>query len=73
MYSLYFNRTERIIKIKKMGKVIMGNPTEEVVRYNDLYYISTDRKALKKKALEIKEKWINETTKELEEIKQIKI
>lgn len=73
MYSLYVDKEKCEIVLKKMGKIIMGNPTEDVTMFNNCYYISKNRKALKQKGLEIKEKWISETKKELEKIESIKI
>lgn len=73
MYSLYFNKNKCEIVLKKMGKIILGNPTEEVKQFNDCYYISTNRKALKQKGMEIRERWIEETRERLEALESIKI
>lgn len=47
--------------------------SEKVQEYNQYWYICTNLKNLKEKAELIKEKWIEELEKEIEEIKNIKI
>lgn len=44
-----------------------------IFEYNDIYYLSLSRKALKQKALEIKEKWIKEQKEMLQQIENIEI
>ena len=45
----------------------------EIVRYNDVYYLSFNRKALRAKAQEIKQQWIDKHQALLAEIEAIKI
>ena len=45
----------------------------EIVRYNDVYYLSFSRKALLAKAREIKQQWIDKQKAVLAEIEAIKI
>jgi hypothetical protein len=74
MYILYFKRSEKTIKVSKARKTFQHlNFTEEVVRYNDCYYMCANRKPLVEKAQEIKREWILELEDELNSIEQIKI
>ena len=45
----------------------------EIVRYNDVYYLSFSRKALLAKAREIKQQWLDKQKTVLAEIEAIKI
>lgn len=45
----------------------------EIVRYNDVYYLSFSRKALLAKAREIKQRWLDKQKAVLAEIEAIKI
>lgn len=73
MYKLYFNKEKQELKISKMGKVVLGTPTEEVFQYNDCNYTSTNRKALKEKAIEIQKEWLEELEVKIDKIKNIKL
>lgn len=65
MFSLYHNKKEieiRIEKVKDYKKwfLELSCNENEVVRYNDCYYVSNSRKALNDLAKKIKEDWIKE-------------
>ena len=68
--SKQYWQSEIIVNLLKVGQ---GVTNSEVVRYNDCYYISFNRKALLTKAREIKQQWIEEQKAVLDEIEAIKI
>ena len=73
-YLLYINKQNREIKVKKPHKGLSDvSFTEEVQRYNDNYYYSTNRKALVEKGRIIKAFWIAEVQAELDKLNAIKI
>lgn len=76
MFSLYHNREkhELVIKPAKLNQlmIILDKP-EEVVYYNYCFFVSNNRKALKKKADEMKNTWVTELEEELKAIKAMKI
>jgi hypothetical protein len=74
MYILYFNKSERKIKVSKAHKSLLNlNYTEKVTQYNDCYFYCSERKPLKEKAKEIKQNWIDELEEGLLLTKEIKI
>lgn len=74
MYTLYYQRSEKVIQVLKAKKVFQTlNFTEEVTSYNDCYFICSKRKPLIEKAKEIKQGWVLELEEELNSIKEIKI
>jgi|GEM_PF-4322254 len=74
MYLLYFKKSERKIKVSKAHKGMQNlNYTDEVVQHNDCYFICSERKPLKEKAIEIHQSWISEFEEALNSIKDIKI
>jgi hypothetical protein len=74
MYTLYFQKSEKVIQVSKARKALQNlNFMEEVTRYNDCYFICTNRKPLVEKAKEIKQDWILELEKELSAMKEINI
>ena len=76
MYNLYVNDKTKELVIKKVtttGIKLSTNYTSEVTRFNNNYYASTDRQALKSKAIEIKNKWILDLEHELILVNKIKI
>lgn len=74
MYVLYFNKSERKIKLSKANKSMRNlNYTDQVVKYNDCHYICTERRLLKEKAIEIQQSWISEFEEALNSIKELKI
>lgn len=74
MYTLYFNRRLKEVKVKKANKGNLKFPySENVTKYNDCYYTCLTRKPLVEKANEIINDWINEINEELKIIESIKI
>ena len=74
MYTLYHNKKERIIEVKKASKAMAKcNYTDDITSYNDCYYICLQRKPLVEKAKEIKKSWIKELEDEMEKVKSIKL
>ena len=74
MYTLYHNKKEKIIKVSKCGKALQNcNYTDEVTRYNDCYFLCKKRKPLIDFANSLKEKWLIDAEKEVEEIRNITI
>jgi hypothetical protein len=74
MYTLYFNRSEKIIKVSKATKALQNlSFTEEVTQYNYCFFICSNRKPLVEKAREIKREWILELEDELNTIEAINI
>lgn len=73
MYTLYVRKEKMIIEVKKASKAMSNcTYTNEVVRYNDCYWVCLNRKPLMEKAKEIKESWISELEGKLEKVKSIK-
>lgn len=74
MYQLYHKKSEGIIKIEKLKKVFSKvEVTDEIMCFNSVYYLCSDRKKLKEKALEIKNEWVSEAKLLLEKYESIKI
>jgi hypothetical protein len=76
MYNLYISRIEGKIEINPLRKVfhnLSDTITNEVTRYNDVYYFCTSRKSLVEFAEQMKQGWINELEDELSKIKNIPI
>jgi hypothetical protein len=74
MYTLYYNKSEKAIKVSKVIKVLRNlNFTEDVTIHNSYYYICSKRKPLVEKAKEIKQGWILELERDLVLVNQIKI
>jgi hypothetical protein len=74
MYTLYFKKSERKIKLSKSHKSMQNlDYTDKVTRYNDCYFVCSERIPLKEKAKEIKQNWIEEYEEALNSIKEIKI
>ena len=73
-YELYVNEKDYSIKVKPARKafdrVIVG---EEIVQFNDCYFLSTSRKLLVEEARSIKEMWVKDLESKLERVKDIKI
>ena len=81
-YSLYYSRKECSIKIKLLKPKDNSffqyaqrecNNEYPIYRHNDCYYLSHDRKEIKKLALEIKNDWEGELKYNLKKIEEIKI
>jgi hypothetical protein len=74
MYTLYFSKSEKALKVSKPRKPLQTlNYTEEVTQYNSCFFICSKRKPLIEKAKEIQNEWILELVKELETIREIKL
>ncbi|OPH61768.1 hypothetical protein BC351_00570 [Paenibacillus ferrarius] len=76
MYNLYINKTEGKIEIKPLRKVfqnLSSTITEEVTRYNEVYYFCTKKKPLVEFAEQKKQEWIIELENELIKLKNIQI
>lgn len=76
MYNLFVDKENRELSIKKVlrrGHHLGTKYTEEVQYYNEYYFVSLSRKALKDKALEIKKQWSDELESDLLKVKNIKI
>jgi hypothetical protein len=74
MYTLYHNKRESIIEVKKATKGMSHcTYTDDVAYYNDCYYLCTKRKPLVEKANEIKQSWIDELEQKLADVAAIKI
>lgn len=75
MFCLYHSKLYKTIEIAPIKKdsFMLSKVTDEVTPYNDYYFICNNRKLLKEKAIEIKNNWIEETEKELNALKEIKI
>jgi hypothetical protein len=73
MYTLYFNRSEKVITVKKAHKALQKCTfTEEVTKYNACYYLCAKRKPLIEKAKEIHRDWITQLEDELNTLNNIK-
>ncbi|MFE4571320.1 hypothetical protein [Paenibacillus chitinolyticus] len=76
MYNLYISKTERKIEIKPLRKVFQNyrdSITDEVTKYNEVYYFCAKRKPLVDFAEQTKQGWIDELEFELNKIKKIQI
>ncbi|WP_097026160.1 hypothetical protein [Clostridium peptidivorans] len=75
MFQLYFNKKKKELKIAPLKNLMIDKSkiTNEVTRFNDCYFVSLNRKALKDKANAIKEEWIKEVEEELNQFKNLKI
>lgn len=72
MYALYHDRKQKIIQVKKAPKALQDiEYTDEVRYYNNCYFICLKKKLLLQKAEEMKQQWIAEAEKELEQLKAI--
>ena len=78
VYALYHDKRHRIIKIECASRLLseyerLYASNEEIVYYNENYYLSLNRKALLYKGREMKQQWIDECKEELRLIEAIKI
>lgn len=71
-YSLYVDKPKLILLIEP-NKTLLTNATDEVKRFNDYYYVCSDRKKLAKKAKELKEQWLREAIDRLNQVENLKI
>lgn len=75
-YQLYVDKDNCILKISKLTKNLEKEIfiiTEKLYRFNDYYYVSTSRKVLKEKALELQLNWKMELEEKLKKINNIKL
>lgn len=74
VYTLYFEKSRKILKVTK-ARVGMSNLVyeEEAKRHNDCYFICLKRKPLVLKAKELQRQWIEELEQEIKEVKAIEI
>ena len=73
-YELYYNKREGKIEIRSIGIISkFMQPTEEVVLYNNCYYICLDKEKLFEKAEEIRRSWIDEAEKYYNDMLNVKI
>ena len=73
-YELYYNKREGKIEIKPIGIISkFMQPTEEVVLYNNCYYVCLDKEKLFEKAEEIRKSWIDEAEKHYNDMFNVKI
>lgn len=74
MYTLYISQDEQIIKVAKAHKSLQSLAyTEDVVRYNDCYFLCKERKPLVAQARIIQQQWIAELEEALRTVQAIKI
>ncbi|GAA4880326.1 hypothetical protein GCM10023310_70650 [Paenibacillus vulneris] len=76
MYNLYIDKAEGKIEIKPLRKVfykLKDSITDEVTKYNSVYYFCTQKRPLIEFAEQTKQEWINELENELSRIRNIKI
>lgn len=78
MYKLYHNKNGReleVSKVKENQKWFLGLSCNdnEIVRYNDCYYVSKSRKALNELAKQIRAEWIKEAEEVLEKYRKMEI
>lgn len=70
MYTLFFNKSQKKIKVGKANKAMQHQQyTDEVVQFNDCYYLCSERKPLVLKANEMWSEWIKEAEQNLDEIR----
>ena len=81
-YQLYHNRATCEIKVTPLKKALQeprimtklaNAPENAVIYYNDNYFLSPSRKALRELANVLKTTWLKEVEDEAEKIKSIKI
>lgn len=72
MYTLYHNKRDRIIEVKRVTKAMQNfTYTDEITRHNDCYYLCKKRKPLVEKAKEIKQSWVDELEQEIAKVSAI--
>lgn len=84
-YQLYANKKLKCIKVEPLKNLfaqhkellqaveIAESSWSGIYRYNDLYFFSTNKDLLLKKAAEIQDEWIAEAKQEYEEMRAVKI
>lgn len=75
-YNLYHNKEKGIIKISdvtRSGVRLLTEYGDDVEYFNGNYFVSSNRKKLKDRAIEIKNEWIMGAKQELETYENINI
>lgn len=73
MYTLFFNKSQKTIKINKANKNMQNQKyTDEVTQFNDCYYLCTTRKPLVLKANELWSEWLKEAEQAVDDIRRMK-
>lgn len=78
MYKLYYDKNGMEIEVSKVKNfqkwfLKISCNGDEIVKYNDCYYVSKSRKALNELAKEIKAEWIKEIEQLLERYRNMEI
>ncbi len=78
MFKLYHNKAEKKIEISKVKDrewffLEKQCKEDEIVRYNDCFFLSNNRKVLNKLAEELKKNWIEEYKVLFEQYKNMEI
>lgn len=78
MYKLYHNKNGMELEISKVKAnqrwfLELSCNDDEIVRYNDCYYVSKSRKPLNELAKKIKTEWIKEAEGLLEKYRNMEI
>lgn len=74
MYSLYYNKEEGIIRVRKTHAALKNvEHKEEVTYYNDCYYLCLKRKTLIEFARQMRDEWIKEYESKIDDLKSLKI
>ena len=74
MYSLYHNKEDNEIEVKKAHKALQNvKYKEEITRYNSYYYLCLHRKPLIELANQMREAWIKEYEDKINDLKNLKI
>lgn len=74
MYNLYFNKNHVVLKLEKVrnqGSQLQKDYPTKPMRFNDCYYFCTTREPLKVLKQKIKEQWLEDAKRRLEEIKAL--
>lgn len=74
LYELYYKKEECILQIKPaMAAFKNKNVNDDIKYHNNCYYLGNNRKALKEKAIELKEEWRKEAEERLNKVLAIKL
>ena len=74
MYTLYYDKEKRELKIQKANKSMQNIPYyDDVFKFNDCYYTCLTRNPLKEKAKEMLAEWIYEAEENLKKFQNIKL
>lgn len=76
MYQLEIRKNAYVIEVKPLKAVFKNRNipiTNEIMKYNEVFYFCNKKQPLREKALEIKTEWTKETEEILNKIKSIEI